>query len=103
VLRRFYFSTLPFGAWSPYPQLLPSNLRRLLQAEHRRDVLALPIALTYHVLIFMTPMLAVIRSWRSFSACLGMTLVALTALYFVWLRKIDEADANVAEARALLE
>jgi hypothetical protein len=68
-------------------------------AEHFRDVLALPLALLYQTAIFLAPMLAVIRNWHDMFACLAIALAALAGLYWVWLRRIDESDAIVAETR----
>lgn len=99
ALRRFYNATLPFGLWKPYSEQLPAELRRRVTAEHFRDVLALPLALLYQTAIFLAPMLAVIRNWNDMFACLAIALAALIGLYWVWLRRIDESDAIVADTR----
>jgi hypothetical protein len=99
ALRRFYNATLPFGLWSPFSEQLPADLRKRVTAEHVRDVAALPLALLYQTTIFLAPMLAVIRNWNDMLACLAIALASLTGLYWAWLRRVDESDAIVAEAR----
>ena len=102
VLRRFYNRTLPFGFWSPDRDQLPTDLRLRVDAEHRREIAALPLALLFQTAAFMTPMLAVIRNWEAFVASAGVTAIALAGLYVVWLKRIDESDAIVAEALRVL-
>ena len=102
VLNRFYNRTLPFGYWSRFRNALPVELRRRVVAEHRREITALPVALLYQTMIFLTPMLFVVRNWKWGFICLGISLVAYAGLYLVWLRRIDESDAIVADAHRLL-
>lgn len=103
VLRHFYLTTLPFGAWSRFKSLLPLPLRERVIAEHRRDIAAVPFALMFQVLIFLTPMLFVIHNWTSAAACGALAIAAYAGLYVVWLRHIDESDRIVAESRALAQ
>jgi SSS family solute:Na+ symporter len=102
VLRRFYNSTLPFGFWKPYAQELSASLQKRVAEEHRRDLSALPLALLFQVMIFLTPMLAVMRSWSSFGVCLLITTGSLGLLYLIWLRHLEESDRIVADVQAFL-
>jgi hypothetical protein len=102
VLRHFYNRTLPFGLWSPDCEQLPADLRRRVAAEHRREIAALPLALLFQTAAFMTPMLAIIRNWEALTVSAGVTAIAFAGLYLVWLRRIDESDAIVAEALLVL-
>jgi hypothetical protein len=99
VLRNFYLRTLPFGFWNPFGQELPQPLARRVSAEHRRELAALPLALLFQVAIFLTHMLALIRNWGAFAACGSIAACAFTGLYVVWLRRIDESDVIIAEAK----
>jgi Na+/proline symporter len=101
VLRNFYVRTLPFGFWHPFPLALPPSLSRRVAAEHRREIAALPLALLFQITIFLAPMLALIRNWPGFAVCGSIASGAFIGLYFVWLRRIDESDAIVAEAQHL--
>jgi Na+/proline symporter len=102
VLRHFYNRTLPFGFWSPDRERLPTSLRHRVTAEHRRELAALPLALLFQIAAFMTPMLAIIRNWEALAMSAGVTAFAFAGLYVVWLRRIDESDAIVAEALRVL-
>ena len=74
-------------------------LRTALSAEHRRDLAALPFALLYQAALYLTTMLAVIRNWTACWASLTVTLLALGALWLIWLRKIGQSDAIAAAGR----
>jgi hypothetical protein len=102
VLRRFFYRTLPFGFWASFRQELPDQLRRRVDAEHRRDIAALPLALLFQTTAFLAPMLALTRNWPDLAACTAIMTACLAGLYFVWLRRIDESDAIAGEAKRLL-
>jgi solute:Na+ symporter, SSS family len=101
VLWNFYKRTLPFGLWSAYAAELPMSLKRKVHAEHWRDVTALPFALAFQVMLFLTPMMAMTRNWNSAATCALIGAVAYGGLYLIWLRLIHVSDEIVAEARTL--
>jgi solute:Na+ symporter, SSS family len=103
VLRHFYLTTLPFGSWSRFRCLLPTPLRQRVSAEHRRDVVGLPFALMFQISILLVPMLLIVRNWTGSATCAFLASASFGILYFVWLRKINESDRIVIEARALLD
>ncbi|QEG36688.1 sodium:solute symporter family transporter [Bythopirellula goksoeyrii] len=102
VLRNFYLTTLPFGFWSEFKSELPNSLREQVSTEHRREVMAIPFALTYQVMIFLAPMLFLIRNYSAALICVIAAAIALTGLYWIWLRHIHRSDENVAAAKSLL-
>jgi Na+/proline symporter len=89
VLRAFYRSTWPFGFWSQLKEELPEPVKQQVTREHRRDLAALPFALTFQVMIFLAPMLLVIRNWYAFGVCSSIGAVALVGLYLIWLKHIN--------------
>lgn len=89
VLRHFYQTTWPFGFWKHLKAELPESVQQQVTSEHRRDIAALPFALTFQVMIFLAPMLLVIRNWPAFAACSTIGGIALLGLYLIWLRHID--------------
>ncbi len=88
VLRNFYRTTWPFGFWKHLKDELPASVRQQVTSEHRRDIAAVPFALTFQVMIFLAPMLLVIRNWPAFAVCSLIGAVALFGLYQIWLRNI---------------
>jgi hypothetical protein len=102
VLREFYRRTLPFGLWAPHRNDLPADLRRRVDAEHRREIAALPLALVFQMTAFLTAMLAVMRHWEALAASAAIMALAFAALSIVWLRRINESDAIAAEALRVL-
>lgn len=89
VLRHFYRTTWPFGFWKHLKQELPEPVKQQVTSEHRRDLAAVPFALTFQVMIFLAPMLLVIRNWPAFAVCSLIGAIALFGLYRIWLRYIN--------------
>jgi hypothetical protein len=88
VLRNFYRTTWPFGIWAHLKEELPDRVWRQVTSEHIRDISAVPFALTFQVMIFLAPMLFVIRNWTACAICSAIGAVALFGLYRIWLRHI---------------
>ncbi len=88
VLRHFYRTTWPFGFWKQLKEELPAAVKQQVTSEHRRDLAAVPFALTFQVMIFLAPMLLVIRNWPAFAVCALIGALAFFGLYFIWLRHI---------------
>jgi solute:Na+ symporter, SSS family len=98
VLEKFYKETRPFGFWGPLHTIIPPNMRRKMDRENRRDVLALPFALMWQITLFLLPMQMVLGAWRAFGITFAIFAVSLSGLYFIWLRHIGEDDQTVDEA-----
>lgn len=92
VLENFYRKTRPFGFWGPLKSRLSPEIREAMGIEHRRDIIAIPFALTFQVMLFLAPMLLIIQNWTAGLTCIVIGAVALCGLYFIWLRHISEAD-----------
>jgi Na+/proline symporter len=88
VLRNFYRTTWPFGFWKHLKDELPDDVRQQVTSEHTRDIAAIPFALTFQVMIFLAPMLFVIRNWSACAVCTAIGAAALFGLYCIWLRHI---------------
>ncbi len=88
VLRHFYQTTWPFGLWKQLKNELPEHVAQQVTAEHRRDIAAVPFALTFQVMIFLAPMLLIIRNWSAFAICSAIAALAFLGLYKIWLRHI---------------
>lgn len=94
VLQDFYVRTRPFGFWKQQRESLPATLQAKIDAENLRDVLALPVALTYQVAVFLAPMLLVVQKWTHASVCFGVALAAFAILYFAWLAPMEREQAT---------
>lgn len=89
VLRNFYRTTWPFGFWKQFKNELPESVKQQVTSEHRRDIGAIPFALVFQVMIFLVPMLFVIRNWSGLAVCSVIGAIALFGLYWTWLRHIN--------------
>ncbi|TWU21841.1 sodium:solute symporter family transporter [Bythopirellula polymerisocia] len=89
VLRHFYRTTWPFGFWKHLKDELPEPVKQQVTSEHRRDISALPFALTFQIMIFLVPMLLIVRNWYACAVCSGIATIALFGLYHIWLRHIN--------------
>ena len=86
TLENFYRKTRPFGFWKPLRSTLDDETRKAMSAEHRRDLLAVPIAVSFQILLFLTPMLAIVGNWTATVVC-GIALVLLMVVFWWgWLR-----------------
>ena len=103
VLRRFYLTTLPFGIWGRFKDQLPTELRHRVQAEHRRDISAVPFALMFQILMFLSPMLLLIHNWSAGLICLTLALFCFAGLYWIWLRYINLSDVIWRDSLKLLD
>ncbi len=88
VVEHFYRVTRPFGFWGPFLRGLPEDQRAATRLEHRRDLMAVPFALTWQVTMFMLPMQAVVGAWKAFFITLLFFCAGLIGLYFFWYRHL---------------
>lgn len=96
VLFEFYKRTRPFGFWGPVRKRLGAEVMSKINLENRRDILSTFFAVPWQVVLFLTGMAIIFKSWDQF-AVLVIILAALSVgLYFNWFRhlstevKVDE-------------
>ena len=92
VLRNFYLKTRPFGLWGALKHELPAHERETVSREHRNDLLAAPFALLWHVSMFLTPMLVVIKHWQAAGWCFALWLTGAAGLYWFWYRNLPTTN-----------
>jgi len=86
TLEIFYQKTRPFGFWKPLRSTLAPEAQKAMSDEHRRDLFAVPIAVSFQILLFLTPMLAIVGNWTATLVC-GVALVfLLIGFWLIWLR-----------------
>lgn len=86
TLENFYRKTRPFGFWGPLKSSLDPQTRKAMSTEHRRDLLAVPVAVSFQILLFLTPMLAIVGNWTATCVCGAALLVLLVAFWLIWFR-----------------
>jgi len=95
VVEHFYKTTRPFGFWGPLKSKLHPDTRRAMEREHFYDLAALPFALMWQITLFLLPMQAIIRDWRSFAITLAIFLVSLGGMIRLWYKNLPPADKRL--------
>jgi Na+/proline symporter len=89
VLFEFYKRTRPFGFWGPIRKKLGAEVLEKINKENRRDILSTFFAVPWQVVLFLTGMALILKSWTQFGV-LSVILVILSAgLYFNWFRHLS--------------
>jgi hypothetical protein len=102
VLEHFYRTTRPLGFWKPFKDKLPQDVREKVTTEHRRDLIALPFALGWHITLFLIPMEIILRTWEKLWWTVTIFLVCLAGLYIFWYRHLKHLDADQDQINARL-
>ena len=98
VLEKFYKATRPFGFWRPLKAGLCESDRKLVTAEHRNDLRALPFALVWQICLFLLPMQVIIQSYGDMTVTLPLFLVGAAGLYYFWYRNLPRDEALQSSA-----
>jgi Na+/proline symporter len=89
VLLEFYKRTRPFGFWGPVRRKISHATMQQINAENRRDIISTFFAVPWQVVLFLTGMAVIFKSWEQFT-WLVIILAALSAgLYFNWFRHLS--------------
>ena len=88
VLENFYKKTRPFGVWGPLKRILPADVRKKMEKEHRNDLLAVPFAMGWQITLFMMPMQLLIRTYNAFYVTFAVFVVCMTGMYFFWYKNL---------------
>jgi len=95
IVEHFYKTTRPFGIWGPLKRKLHPNTRKVMEREHFYDLLTLPFALLWQICLFLLPMQAIVRDWRSFGVTLVMFIVCLWMMIKYWYKNLPPADKKL--------
>jgi len=89
TLLNFYKVTRPFGSWGRFKKQLRADAQQAVDAENKRDIFSVILAVPWQLVFFMFMMNLVFKTWENV-AVLGVLLAALsTALYFTWYRHLS--------------
>ena len=89
VLLEFYKKTRPFGFWGPIKKKLSSEILGQINRENRRDKLATVFAVPWQVVLFLTGMTIIMKSWDQFAWLLLILVCLSVGLYFSWFRHLS--------------
>lgn len=98
TLENFYRVTRPFGFWGPIRRSVPDDALEAVDAENRRDVVAVCIAVPWQVSLFLSLMMVVMGRWDTFVYLFSLVAVLSAGLYFFWFRHLS-AEVNIQETQ----
>lgn len=90
VLLEFYKKTRPFGFWGPIKQKLNQSVLKKIDAENRRDKIATFFAVPWQVVLFLTGMSIIMKSWDQLAWLLGMLTILSVGLYHFWFKHLSK-------------
>ena len=89
VLVKFYKTTRPFGWWGPVRKQIPESSLSQINRENRRDIIATFFAVPWQVVLFLTGMAIIMKTWGTFSYLLIVLVALSVGLYFMWFRHLS--------------
>lgn len=89
VLFEFYKRTRPFGFWGPIRKKLGAEVIEKINTENRRDIISTFFAVPWQVVLFLTGMAFILKSWTQFGVLLIILVILSVALYFKWFRHLS--------------
>lgn len=94
-LIEFYRRVRPFGFWGRVRKLFNEQDIERVNKENRRDLFAILFTVPWQAILFLLPMLFVIRDWDKFWPLLAVEVVLYVTLYFVWFRHLGKESPNL--------
>ncbi|NIR47179.1 sodium:solute symporter [candidate division KSB1 bacterium] len=98
TLFEFYKRTRPFGYWGPIRSKIAQPIMDKINQENRRDILSTFFAVPWQLVLFLTGMAIIMKTWDQFAWLLVILVALSTGLYFNWFRhlstevKVDEPE-----------
>jgi len=89
VLFEFYKRTRPFGFWGPIRKKLGAEVMEKINKENRRDIISTFFAVPWQVILFLTGMAVIMKSWTQFSVLVIILAILSVLLYFNWFRHLS--------------
>jgi Na+/proline symporter len=89
VLFEFYKRTRPFGFWGPVRKKLGTEVIEKINKENRRDILSTFFAVPWQVVLFLTGMAFILKSWTQFGVLSVILVILSVGLYFNWFRHLS--------------
>jgi Na+/proline symporter len=89
VLLEFYKRTRPFGFWGPVRKKLGAEVLEKINTENRRDILSTFFAVPWQVILFLTGMAFIMKSWTQFGVLVIILAILSIGLYLNWFRHLS--------------
>ena len=89
VLLEFYKRTRPFGFWGPVRKKLGAEVLEKINTENRRDILSTFFAVPWQVILFLTGMAFIMKSWTQFGVLVIILAILSVGLYLNWFRHLS--------------
>jgi len=96
VLFNFYKKTRPFGFWHRVRKQIPSEKMNQINAENKRDIIAVIFAVPWQLTMFLTVMMVIMGRWDLFGLLLLTFLLLSGGLYYFWFRHLS-TEVNMDE------
>ena len=98
VLFEFYRKTRPFGLWGPIRHRIRTDIMEKINKENRRDIISTFFAVPWQIVLFLTGMAFIMRTWGQFTWLLVILVFLSLGLYFNWFRHLStEVKADSIE------
>lgn len=89
TLINFYKTTRPFGFWKPIKSELPEEKKTQINAENKRDIIAICFALPWQIVLFLTGMTIILKRFDLFGYLFAILIVLSIGLYYFWFRHLS--------------
>ncbi|MFP4548512.1 MAG: sodium:solute symporter family transporter [Fidelibacterota bacterium] len=96
VLFNFYKKTRPFGFWHRVRKQIPAEKMDQINAENKRDIIAVIFAVPWQLTMFLTVMMVIMGRWDLFGLLLLTFLLLSGGLYYFWFRHLS-TEVNMNE------
>lgn len=89
VLINFYKTTRPFGFWKPIKSILSNDTKSEVNAENKRDIIAICFALPWQIVLFLTSMTVILKRFDLFIYLIIVLILLSAGLYYFWFRHLS--------------
>ena len=97
VVRYFYNTTRPFGAWGPFWKELTIAEKARRSREHRLDIATVACALIWQICLFLVPMQLLTHNVEGMETTVPIFLVGCVGLYFLWWKHLPDPNEKIAD------
>ena len=101
AVKAFYAQVFPFGFWGPIRRALGQTHPSVVKADRENRLLLVntPLAVVWHLSLFLVAIFFVLRRWQSVTTFLLVAAAASFVLFFTWYRTLppNPVEADVAQ------